>query len=204
MILNGSPRPNGNTKQMIDALCEGLKKAGHEWDVVNVARMNIHGCLACEYCHGKGAGSCVQKDDMQNVYELLKTAEMLVLAAPIYYHGLSGQMKCCIDRFYAVLYPEKPERLTKIAMILSSGDPDMYDGALFSYNWDFLDYLGLEGMGVFTVQAYDPGVPERKSDTLARHCLEKEKNRWNTDSMAGKTPRFRMNWALHPGIIMIC
>ena len=46
LILNGSPRPNGNTKQMIDALCEGLKKAGHEWDVVNVARMNIHGCLA--------------------------------------------------------------------------------------------------------------------------------------------------------------
>jgi multimeric flavodoxin WrbA len=121
LILNGSPRPNGNTKQMIDALCEGLKKAGHEWDVVNVARMNIHGCLACEYCHGKGAGSCVQKDDMQNVYELLKTAEMLVLAAPIYYHGMSGQMKCCIDRFYAVLYPEKPEQLTKIAMILSSG-----------------------------------------------------------------------------------
>ena len=108
LILNGSPRPNGNTKQMIDALCEGLKKAGHEWNVVNVARMNIHGCLACEYCHGKGAGNCVQKDDMQNVYELLKTAEMLVLAAPIYYHGMSGQMKCCIDRFYAVLYPEKP------------------------------------------------------------------------------------------------
>ena len=46
---------------------------------------------------------------------------MLVLAAPIYYHGMSGQMKCCIDRFYAVLYPEKPEQLTKIAMILSSG-----------------------------------------------------------------------------------
>ena len=171
LILNGSPRPNGNTKQMIDALCEGLKKAGHEWDVVNVARMNIHGCLACEYCHGKGAGSCVQKDDMQNVYELLKTAEMLVLAAPIYYYGMSGQMKCCIDRFYAVLYPEKPEQLTKIAMILSSGDPDMYEGALFSYKGDFLDYLGLEDMGVFTVQSYDPGVPESKLEAI-RHFGE--------------------------------
>ena len=166
LIINGSPRPKGNTKQMIDAFCEGLKKAGHEWDAINVAKLNIHGCLACEYCHGKVAGTCVQKDDMQKVYELLKTAEMLVIASPIYYHGLSGQMKCCIDRFYAMLYPNKPEKLTKIAMFLSSGDPDMYDAALFSYKGDFLDYLGLEGMGVYTTQGYDPGVPAEKLEEL--------------------------------------
>ena len=168
LILNGSPRPKGNTKQMIDALCEGLEKAGHEWDELNVCRMNIHGCLACEYCHGKGVGNCVQKDDMQNVYELLKTTEMLVIASPIYYHGLSGQMKCCIDRFYAMLYPNKPEKLSKVAMLLSSGDPDMYDGALFSYQGDFLDYLGLEGMGVFTTQGYDPGVKAEKQAEIRR------------------------------------
>ena len=91
---------------------------------------------------------------MQQVYPLLDEAEMLVIAAPIYYHGMSGQMKCCIDRFYARLYPDKPEKLSKIAMFLSSGDPDMYDAALFSYNGDFLDYLGLEGMGVYTTNGY--------------------------------------------------
>ena len=47
-------------------------------------------------------------------------------------------------------------------MFLSSGDPDMYDGALFSYQGDFLDYLKLEGMGVFTTNGYDPGVSEEK------------------------------------------
>ena len=150
LILNGSPRPNGNTKQMIDSLSEGLKKAGHEWDVVNVARMNIHGCLACEYCHGKGAGSCVQKDDMQNVYELLKTAEMLVLAAPIYYHGISGQLKCAIDRFYSALYPKAPESLKYVSMFLASGDKEQYTGARFSFDGDFLGYLGLEDKGFFT------------------------------------------------------
>ena len=51
-------------------------------------------------------------------------------------------------------------------MILCSGDPDMYDGAMFSYKGDFQDYLGLEGMGVFTVQAYDPGVPESKLEEI--------------------------------------
>lgn len=166
LILNGSPRPRGNTKQMIDAFCEGLKKSGHEWNTLNIAQMDIRGCYACEYCHGKGSGTCVQKDDMNQVYDLLKSAEMLVIAAPIYYHGLSGQMKCCIDRFYALLYPEKPEKLSKIAMFLSSGDPDMYDAALFSYQGDFLDYLGLEGMGVFTTSGYDPGVPEEKLKEL--------------------------------------
>ena len=105
LILIGSPRPKGNTKRMIGAFCEGLEKAGHEWDVTDVCRLNIHGCLACEYCHGKGNGQCVQKDDMQNVYHLLQKADMLVIASPIYYHGLTGQLKCCIDRFYAMLYP---------------------------------------------------------------------------------------------------
>ncbi len=168
LILNGSPRPKGNTKQMIDAFCEGLRSAGHEFEVLDLCRLNIRGCLACEYCHARGHGQCVQKDDMQRVYPLLEGADMLVLASPIYYHGLTGQMKCCIDRFYAMLYPKKPMKLSRIAMLLVSGDPDMYDGALFSYRGDFLDYLGLKDMGVITVQAYDPGVPAEKLEEIRR------------------------------------
>ncbi len=166
LILNGSPRPNGNTKQMIQAFCEGLDEAGHSYQVIDLCRMNIHGCMACEYCHEKRQGECMQKDDMQRVYPLLRKAEMLVIASPIYYHGVSGQMKCAIDRFYAVLYPKKPAKLSKVAMFLSSGDPDMYDGAQFSYQGDFLDYLGLEGMGVFTTSGYEPHVAKEKLDEL--------------------------------------
>lgn len=151
LVLNGSPRPRGNTRQMIDAFTEGACAAGHRVDVVDVCRRRIGGCLACEYCHTRGHGTCVQQDDMQEVYALLREAEMLVLASPIYYHGLSGQLKCTIDRFYAAAYPTRPPMLKKAAMFLSSGDPDMYDGALFSFRGDFLDYLGLEDMGVFAV-----------------------------------------------------
>ena len=115
-----------------------------------VCRKNIKGCLACEYCHGKGHGVCVQKDDMQEIYAELKDTQMLVLASPIYYHGISGQLKCAVDRFYSALYPKAPETLKKAAMFLSSGDPDMYDGAKFSYDGDFLGYLGLEDMGIIT------------------------------------------------------
>jgi multimeric flavodoxin WrbA len=150
LVLNGSPRPKGNTSQMAAAFREGAESAGHTVNVVDVCRKKIAGCLACEYCHTKGDGQCIQKDDMQEVYGLLKEAEMLVIASPIYYHGISGQLKCTIDRFYSAAYPKKPEHLSKVAMFLSSGDSDMYDGARFSYEGDFLGYLGLEDMGIIT------------------------------------------------------
>lgn len=150
LVLNGSPRPNGNTAGMVKVFQEAAQEHGHQVNVFNVCNMNIKGCLACEYCHGIGNGQCVQKDDMQEIYTELKDIEMLVLAAPIYYHGISGQLKCVIDRFYSALYPKAPETLKKVAMFLSSGDEDMYDGAKFSYDGDFLGYLKLEGMGIFT------------------------------------------------------
>lgn len=150
LVLNGSPRPNGNTRRMIDAFSEGAVSSGNHADIIDVCKMNIGGCLGCEYCHSKGNGECIQKDDMHKVYTLLKEAEMLVIASPIYYHGISGQLKCVIDRFYSAAYPVKPAKLKKTAIILSSGSSGQYDGALFSYHGDFLDYLGLENMGIFT------------------------------------------------------
>ncbi len=148
LVLNGSPRPHGSTVKMIDAFVEAA--VGHKIDVVDVTKMNVKGCLACEYCHTKGHGVCIQKDDMQEIYALLNEAEMLVIASPIYYHGISGQLKCVIDRFYAVAYPSKPKNLKKVAMFLSSGDDNMYVGAKFSYDGDFVGYLGLESIGIFT------------------------------------------------------
>ena len=157
LVLNGSPRPQGHTIGMIRAFEKGAKKVGHEVIVVDVCKKKIAGCLACEYCHGKGHGKCIQNDDMQEIYHHLCECEMLIIASPIYYHGISGQLKCVLDRFYAVAYPKKPKNLKKVAMILSSGDANMYDGAMYSYQGDFLDYLGLEDMGVFMAHGQENG-----------------------------------------------
>lgn len=159
LVLNGSPRPQGETAKMIAAFGAAAERAGHTVTVIDVCRLNIRGCLACEYCHGKGQGTCAQKDDMQAIYEKLRETDMLVLASPIYYHNLSGQLKCAIDRFYAALYPAAPARLKKAAMFLASGDADMDVGARFSYEGDFLGYLGLEDGGLFTT--HDPDVLDR-------------------------------------------
>ena len=67
LVLNGSPHPQGSTKDMVNAFKKGAESAGHIVDVVDVCKKKIGGCLACEYCHSKGHGECIQKDDMQEV-----------------------------------------------------------------------------------------------------------------------------------------
>ena len=143
LILNGSPRPNGNTASMIRAYAEGATEAGHTVHIVDVCKMKIGGCLACEYCHTKGNGTCIQNDD---VYPLLKDAEMIVLASPIYYHSFTGQLQCTINRIYAL---DKPKNLKKAALLMSSDSDLVYSGAIFEYQNSFLQYLNLQDCGMF-------------------------------------------------------
>ena len=75
LVLNGSPHPNGATTDMVSAFEKGAKEAGHEVIIFAVARMNVKGCLGCEYCHNKGEGKCVQQDDMQTLYPEFLSAD---------------------------------------------------------------------------------------------------------------------------------
>ena len=146
LILNGSPRPNGNTAALIAAFAEGAQAAGNDVTVFDVCQKQIAGCKGCEYCHTKGNGSCIQKDDMQELYPLLADAEMLVLASPIYYFGLSAQLQAAIHRTYAIGMPPK---LKKAALLLSSGSDDVYDGAVFEYT-KLCEWIHLENVGILT------------------------------------------------------
>lgn len=159
LVLNGSPRANGNTKRMINIFKESAEQNGNDVKVIDVFKKNVNDCLGCEFCHETGKGQCSQKDDMYEIYKSMKESEMLVLASPIYYKGVSGKLKCVIDRFYAVLYPSNQTNIKKIAMFLASGSSHQYEGAIFSYEGDFIDYLGLEGMGVYT--SYDDNIDEK-------------------------------------------
>ncbi|WP_332108579.1 MULTISPECIES: flavodoxin family protein [Anaerovoracaceae] len=147
LVLNGSPRANGNTAAIAEAFSKGAKEAGHQVEVLSVGQQKIVGCMGCEYCHTKGDGTCIQKDAMQDVYRELADAEMLVLASPIYYFTLSGQLQCCIHRTYAVGIPKK---LKKAAMLLSSGSDGVYGPAKQQYRQALINYMGLKDMGVIT------------------------------------------------------
>lgn len=164
LVLNGSPRPHGNTAAMVDAFSEGAQEKGHILHIVPVCQKKIAGCLACEYCHRKGSGherQCVQQDDMQEVYPLLDEAEMIVLASPIYYHGFTGQLQCAINRIYAL---DQPKHLKKAALILSSGSDHVYSGAIYEYQNSFLQYLRLEDMGIYSAYGKQNKSPEKLSE----------------------------------------
>lgn len=95
---------------------------------------------------------------MQEVYPLLDEAEIIVLASPVYYHGFSGQLQCAINRIYAL---DKPKKLKKAALILSSGSDHVYSGAIYEYQNSFLNYLRLEDMGIYTAYDQQNRSPEK-------------------------------------------
>ena len=165
-VLAGSPR-KVNTKAMVEALKAGAEEAGHEVTVVNVGKMKIAGCLACEYCHTKGEGKCVQKDDMEEVYPALMECDALVLASPIYYFTMTAQMQAAIQRIYAIDHPPKA---SKAAMMLTSMSPDVYDGAIGEYD-GILAYMGLEDRGIVTAKD-----PENGSEEVLNKCRELGRN----------------------------
>lgn len=167
LILNGSPRANGNTIKLINAFTKGAEGAGHEVERVDVCKLHIYGCTGCEYCHSNGHEECVQKDDMQIIYDLMRKTEMIVIASPIYYHGMTGQIKCVIDRFYSVMYKRKIESLKKSALILCSADPDVYEGSIYLYKEEFDAFMKLEDMGIFTA-CYSELETNKKMEELYR------------------------------------
>lgn len=118
IVLNGSPRLKGNTSCLIEELKKGAMESGNEVTVFNLGQMNIHGCLGC-FCGGKDHNSpCVQKDDMDKIYPVYKEADIVVLASPLYYWTISGQLKMTFDRLFAVAECDENYRNPKKDAIL--------------------------------------------------------------------------------------
>ncbi len=163
LILQASPRANGNTAWMAEVYKTAAEAAGHEVTLVNVSKKKIAGCLACEYCHGKGNGACIQKDDMQELYPLMNEAEVLVLAAPIYYFTLCAQIQAPIQRMYCV---NKPAKVQKMALLMSSYSPNVYDGATAEFR-DICNYWNVKACGIVSAKIDEQKTEETKQKIIA-------------------------------------
>ena len=155
IILNGSPRRGANTETMANAFAEEARACGHEAEVLDVGRMDIHGCLGCRYCFAH-EGACVQKDDMAAVLDKLRQADVVVFASPIYWFDVTAQEKAAIDRLYAfggVGFP-----FHKVALLLDSHSEGVYDAAIAQYKATCA-YCKWESLGIVTVS----GMEERNS-----------------------------------------
>ena len=101
LLLSGSPRKNGNTNALLEELTAGILEAGkHSVKTVDVTRMKIAPCLGCDGCK-RGEKICVQKDDSQLLMNEMRQADYLVFATPVYWWGMTAQLKLAIDRLYA-------------------------------------------------------------------------------------------------------
>ena len=97
LILTGSPRHGGNTDLLAEAFAKGAS-TNHCVDIVSVGDYKVNPCMGCNACFKNDANICCQKDDMQVIYNKLAQADMLVIASPVYFYGLSAQLKAVIDR----------------------------------------------------------------------------------------------------------
>ncbi len=98
--IYGSPRKNGNTDLMMDAFIEGATQVGGNIRRIYVRDLRIAGCLGCGHCDREGF--CIQQDDMAEVYPLLESSYRIVVASPIYFYGITGQLKLLVDRTQAL------------------------------------------------------------------------------------------------------
>ena len=121
LMIESSPHKHGSSNYLAERFMEGAQEAGHQVEVFDAARANLHPCLGCGACGM--AGPCVQQDDMVKLKELLLRTDMAVLVTPLYYFGMSAQLKTVVDRFYSFTGQLASRRL-KTVLIAAAWNSD--------------------------------------------------------------------------------
>lgn len=119
LMIESSPHRHGSSNLLAEQFMAGARAAGHQTVVFDAARANLHPCLGCGAC--AMAGPCVQKDDMAQLREMLLQADMAVFVTPLYYFGMSAQLKTVIDRFYSFTGALSARRM-RTALIAAAWD----------------------------------------------------------------------------------
>lgn len=147
VILNGSPRPKGNTSALVQEFAKGAEEAGCTVTTFQLDKMEIHGCKGC-FGGGKNPESpCVQKDDMEKIYPVYRKADVVVLASPLYYWNLSGQLRTAFDRLFAVAECDPDYRNPKKeSVLLMAAEGYGFDDAL-GYYQNLMKHLGWKELG---------------------------------------------------------
>lgn len=148
VILNGSPRKNGNTSELVKCFTSGAENAGNEVITFHLDSMDIHGCKGCFGGQSDQEYPCVQKDDMTKIYPAIQNADVVVFASPLYYWNMSGQLRTTIDRLFAL--EEGRKNLLrgngKSSVLLMAAEGHGFDDVLLYYN-HLLEHLRWKNLG---------------------------------------------------------
>lgn len=155
IVLQGSPNREGSTRIMVDAFVDGASMAGHQVEIVDVARLNIRPCTGCVKCGYEGP--CVQRDAMGELREKILASDMIVFATPLYYFGMSAQLKTIVDRFCSFNSSLSSKRMKSALLAVAWDSDDWTFEALTTHYRTLVRYLDFSNQGM--VLGYGCGTP---------------------------------------------
>lgn len=172
LILNGSPRQNGNTSYALEAIADGISEnTQHDVEIVNVTRLKIGGCVACEGCK-KNGGDCIMDDDTKNIINKAYAADTIIFGSPVYYFGISSQLKAVLDKFHSrsAMFKKQNKKIGVVAIGAEEVEDKQYELIHDQFRC-VCNYLGWENAFNFS---YSAGAPDdlRKSLSAAKELSE--------------------------------
>lgn len=96
LVISSSLRAGSNSELMAKSAAEGAASAGHEVSFINLKEHNISYCKGCLSC--QSTGKCIIRDDMDSLIETVNSADMVIIACPVYYYSMPAQLKAFLDR----------------------------------------------------------------------------------------------------------
>ncbi len=152
VVLTGSPQKHGSSDMLAEQFVKGAQEAGNSVSVIDAAHCNVKPCTGCVRC-GYG-GPCAQKDYMgsesggQGIKSRILGADMVVFVTPLYYFGMSAQLKTVIDRFCAFNGEIQRKRM-RSALISVAWNADGWTfEALEAHYKTLVRYLNFKDMGM--------------------------------------------------------
>lgn len=145
-VITGSPHKKGTSFVLADEFIKGASEKGHEIFRFDSAFENIKPCDGCDAC--LSSGKCIIKDDMKKIYDNILDSDVIAFITPLYYFGMSAQMKTVIDRFYSINYKIMGSGKKSILMATSYDNNDWTMEALVNHYETIVKYLKLEDKGI--------------------------------------------------------
>lgn len=150
VVLVGSVRKNGNTELLAQSFVEGAKEK-NEVSVVSVADYKVNPCTGCNCCFSRENHQCVQQDDMGIIYEKLKDADLVVVASPAYFYGISAQLKAIVDRLHNPIRDEFHIKKLALLLVGAATLPELFDAIRVQYQM-VLKFFNMKDAGMVLVQ----------------------------------------------------
>lgn len=146
LMINGSPRKNGNTAIALDEMVKVFEEEGVETEVVQVGNQAIRGCAACRACIEKG--KCIFDDVVNELAPKFEEADGLVIASPVYYASANGTLISCLDRLFYSTHFDKTMKVGASVVVARRGG--------LSATFDELNkYFTISGMPVASSQYWN-------------------------------------------------